>query len=142
MDSPQTFRKQLPFYGRHNSGFLTNSSTASLHSSSNNSSNLLLSNRSSVYAPNIERQLNSLVIEDDDTHEDTAELLQQTFDQLDVETHEHATLSHHARPVSSFMTTDTSFYSSSITNEDRTSISHKSNHTSLVHKDNDSMQVH
>ncbi|KAK4513286.1 uncharacterized protein ATC70_011854 [Mucor velutinosus] len=84
MDSPQTFRKQLPFYGRHNSEFLANSSTTSLHSSSNNSSNLLLSNRSSAYTPNIERQLNSLVVEDDDTQKDTAELLQQTFDQLDT----------------------------------------------------------
>ncbi|KAL9539381.1 hypothetical protein MBANPS3_010288 [Mucor bainieri] len=139
MDSPQTFRKQLPFYGRQNSEFLTNSSTTSLHSSGNNSSNLLLSNRSSVYTPNIERQLNSLVIEDDDTQEDTAELLQQTFDQLDVETQEHAMLPRPSRPVSSFTTTaDTSFQSSSITDEDHASISYKSNHASWTYKDDDS----
>ncbi|OAC97573.1 hypothetical protein MUCCIDRAFT_116350 [Mucor lusitanicus CBS 277.49] len=137
MDSPQTPRKQLPFYGRHNSDLFTNSSTTSLHSS-NNSSHLLLSNRSSVYAPNIERQLNSLVIEDDGTQEDTAELLQQTFDQLDVETQGHAALSHHTRPVSSFTTEASCRSRSSTTDEDHTSLTHRS----LAHRDdNDSMQV-
>ncbi|GAN10005.1 hypothetical protein MAM1_0311d09539 [Mucor ambiguus] len=141
MDSQQTLRKQLPFYGRHNAEFLTNSSSTSLHSSSNNSSSFLVSNRSSVYTPNIERQLNSLVIEDDDTQENTAQLLQQTFDQLDVETQEHATLLFHPRPDSSFTTADTSFHSSSIAHEDHTSLSYKSNHASLLHKDKDSMQI-
>lgn len=138
MDSPQTIRKQLPFYGRHNAEFFANSSTTSLHSSSNNSSNLLLSNRSSVYTPNIERQLHSLVIEDDDTKEDTAELLQQTFDQLDVEAQENSIYaSHQQQRPNSFLTTDKSFQSS-VTDEDYKSTSCKSN-PSLFNGDNDSV---
>lgn len=52
------------------------------HRSSNSNS---LSTRSSVYSPNIEKQLHSLIIEDDDTKEETEDLLQKTFDQLDVD---------------------------------------------------------
>ncbi|KAL0146188.1 hypothetical protein V8B55DRAFT_1431688 [Mucor lusitanicus] len=86
----------------------------------------------------IERQLNSLVIEDDGTQEDTAELLQQTSDQLDVETQGHVALSHHTRPVSSFTTEASCRSRSSTTDEDHTSLSHRS----LAHRDyNDSASI-
>ncbi|KAI8050049.1 hypothetical protein BDF21DRAFT_432864 [Thamnidium elegans] len=43
-------------------------------------------NRFSAYAPGIEEQLNSLVIENNEDQEDVAELLQQDFEQPNIET--------------------------------------------------------
>lgn len=134
MNSSQTVRKQLPFYGRHNTDFFTNSSTTSIHSGSNNSSTLLLSNRPSVYTPNIERQLHSLVIEDDYTKKNTAELLQQTFDQLDMDAQENSIYaSHQQQKPNSFLKTDKSFQSS-VTDEYYKSTSYKRN-SSLLNGD-------
>ncbi|KAI8642163.1 hypothetical protein BD408DRAFT_443680 [Parasitella parasitica] len=116
--------------------FFVNSSTTSLQSS-NNSSYKPLSNRSSVYTPNIERQLHSLVTEDEDTPQDTAQLLQQTFDQLDIETQEHSTLtscSQH-RPISSLMANE--IIQSGASDKDYSSSSCKSN-SILCNEDDDS----
>lgn len=141
MDSPQAVKRQHPFYGRHYNDVLSNSSNTSLHSSSHNSSNALLSNRSSLYKPNIERQLHSLVVEDDDSQENTAELLQQTFDQLDKETQVQS--SHNSyqqpRPVSTLTTTRS--YQSSTSDEDCHSTSCNSNTSYRANDDDDDESV-
>lgn len=73
-------RRQQQLYGRHYST-LSSSSTSLPRTISSAS----LSNRSSVYAPNIEKQLHSLVIEDEDTQEERAEVLEQTFQEMDFD---------------------------------------------------------
>lgn len=67
---------------RHFYGPLHHGSHTSLYGHHNNSSHSL---HTKGYVPNIEKQLHSLLVEEEDTQEETVELLQQTFAQLEVE---------------------------------------------------------
>ncbi|CAO3644012.1 unnamed protein product [Mucor hiemalis] len=74
-------RRQHQIYGKHYS-----SSTTSLPHTSSSAS---LSNRSSTYAPNIEKQLHSLVIADGDTQQERDEVLEQAFQEMDFDKRHH-----------------------------------------------------
>lgn len=100
IDSSQVDKLQALVGRRLNGNRHQNNSTASsVHSNNSFAPN------SSLYASSIEKQLQSLV--GVDTLQDTTQVLQQTFDQLEIDSGNHSNRSSLKRPLSSFtITTD------------------------------------
>lgn len=87
MDQLHNFieRRHNQTYGKEHGHNDSSTTATSIHSGSNHASSIFMSNRSSIHTPNAESQLNSLLVDVNDSQENTAELLNQTFDQMDLD---------------------------------------------------------